>query len=126
MVAADGVVEFPFALPGMANRLEGRDALAAHLQRVGGRVKFDRMSEPLIHQTTDAGVLIIVFEGFGHGVTTGEPYEQRYIAVIRVRDGHIVHIKEYWNPLAILRTLKGHAVVEELAAGAWPATADRA
>lgn len=120
MVAPDGVVEFPFAPPGFSNRLEGRDALAAHLKRVGGRVKFDRMSAPLIHGTDDAEVLIIEFEGFGRGVTTGEPYEQRYICVVRTRGGHIVHIKEYWNPLAVLRTLKGSAAVEALAEGVWP------
>ena len=43
---------------------------------------------------------------------TGEPYDQRYISVIRVRDGHIVHYKDYWNPLALLRTLKGEEVMK--------------
>lgn len=120
MVAPDGVVEFPFAPPGFASRLDGRDALVAHLKRVGGRVKFDRMSEPVIHATNDPEVLIIEFDGFGHGVTTGEPYQQRYICVIRTRGGNIVHIREYWNPLAVLRTLKGSGPVEALAAGVWP------
>ena len=120
MVAPDGVVEFPFAPPGFLDRLEGRDALAAHLKRVGGRVKFDRMSEPLVHTTKDPEVLIIEFDGYGRGVTTDEPYEQRYICVVRTRGGHIVHIREYWNPLAVLRTLKGSAAVEALAAGIWP------
>ena len=120
MVAVDGVVEFPFAPPGFSSRLEGRDALVAHLTAVGGRVEFDNISEPLIHHTTDPEVLILEFEGSGRGVTTGEPYEQRYISVVRLRDGHIKHIKEYWNPLALLRTLKGSAQVEALAAGVWP------
>jgi uncharacterized protein len=122
MVAPDGVVEFVFAPPGMSRRLEGKEALAKHLSRVGGRINFDRMSEPVIHETSDPEVLIIEFEGFGRGVATGEPYEQRYISVIRTRGGHIVHIKEYWDPLAVLSTLKGAAVVEELAGGLWPDT----
>jgi hypothetical protein len=35
--------------------------------------------------------------------------------VIRVRDGHIVHDKDYWNPLALLRTLKGEEVMKAVA-----------
>ena len=120
MVSENGIVEFPFAPPGFAPRLQGREALGAHLARVGGRVEFHRMTDPIIHETADPEVLIIEFDGFGQGVTTGEPYEQRYISVVRTRDGHIVHIREYWNPLAVLRTLKGQATVDAMAEGVWP------
>jgi len=60
-----------------------------------------------VHATRDLEVFILEFEGFGRGVVTNEPFEQHYISDIRVRDGQIVHYKDYWNPLAILRTLKG-------------------
>lgn len=116
MIAVDGVVEFPFAPPGFSERLQGRQAVAAHMERVGPRIRLDGVSEPLVHRTSDPGVLIIEFEGVGQGVTTGEPYRQRYISVMRLRNGHIAHIKEYWNPLAILQTLKGPAAVEAFSA----------
>ena len=58
--------------------------------------------------------MIIEFEGFGESVSTGAPFEQRYISVVRARSGRIVHYTDYWNPIAILRTLRGQEFVESL------------
>ena len=48
-------------------------------------------------------------------MATGEPFEQRYISVIRLRDGYIVHYRDYWNPIAALQTMRGREFVESLA-----------
>jgi hypothetical protein len=58
---------------------------------------------------------MIEFAGHGEGLITKEPHDQRYISVIRVRDGHITHYKDYWNPLALLRPLKGEEVMKAVA-----------
>ncbi len=115
MFAEDGVMEFPYALPS-PRRLEGREALAAHLAYLARLVEFLSVSDVAKHETTDPEVFIVEFASSGRAVATGEPFEQRYISVIRVRDGHIVHYKDYWNPLAILRTMRGREFVESLAA----------
>lgn len=117
MFAEDGVMELPFAPPGLKLRLEGRDAIIAHLQTVTKLIKLDAMSNVITHETSDPDVIIVEFEGSGQGVITGEPYDQHYISVIRVRDGNIVHYKDYWNPIAVLRTLKGEETMALLAVG---------
>ena len=114
MFAEDGVMEFPFALPS-PRRVEGREALAAHLASLAGRIEFLNVSDVVKHETGDPQVCIIEFAGYGRSLTTGEPFEQRYISVIRVSDGHIVHYKDYWNPIAFLRTTRGREFVESLA-----------
>jgi ketosteroid isomerase-like protein len=114
MFAEDGVMEFPYALPS-PRRLEGREALAAHLAYLARLVELLSVSDVVKHETTDPEVFIVEFASSGRAVATGEPFEQRYISVIRVRDGHIVHYKDYWNPLAILRTMRGREFVESLA-----------
>jgi ketosteroid isomerase-like protein len=114
MFAQDGVMEFPYALPS-PRRLEGREALAAHLAYLARLVELLSVSDVAKHKTTDPEVFIVEFASSGRAVATGEPFEQRYISVIRVRDGHIVHYKDYWNPLAILRTMRGREFVESLA-----------
>jgi ketosteroid isomerase-like protein len=114
MFAQDGVMEFPYALPS-PRRLEGREALAAHLAYLARLVELLSVSDVVKHETTDPEVFIVEFASSGRAVATGEPFEQRYISVIRVRDGHIVHYKDYWNPLAILRTMRGREFVESLA-----------
>ncbi len=105
--AADGVLELPFAPPGFKPLLEGRDAIAAHFQMATKLIKLDAMSQVVAHGTSDPEIVIVEFAGFGQGVTTGEPYDQRYVSVIRTRDGNIVHYKDCWNPIAVLRTIKG-------------------
>jgi ketosteroid isomerase-like protein len=114
MFAEDGVMEFPYALPS-PRRLEGREALAAHLAYLARLVELLSVSDVVKHETADPEVFIVEFASSGRAVATGEPFEQRYISVIRVRDGHIVHYKDYWNPLAILRTMRGREFVESLA-----------
>jgi ketosteroid isomerase-like protein len=37
--------------------------------------------------------------------------------VIRVCDGQISRYQDYWNPIAVFRTLRGREFVESLAAG---------
>jgi uncharacterized protein len=117
MIAEDGVMEFPYAPPGFAQRFEGREAIAAHLQSLAGLLEFNNVADVVKHETTDPEVVIIEFSGFGRGLVTGEPYEQRYISVIRVRDGQISRYQDYWNPIAVFRTLRGREFVESLAAG---------
>lgn len=117
MLADTAVMEFPYSPPGLATRLDGKAAIARHLASLGDMIAFDRMGEPTIHATTDSDVTIVEVEGFGRGVSTGEPYDQRYISVIRTDAGRIVHYRDYWNPLVVLRALRGSAVVDALADG---------
>lgn len=117
MMAEHAVMEFPYAPPGLPVRLDGRHAVARHLERAAGLVAFDRMGEPTVHPSTDPDVVVIEFDGFGHGVATGEPYDQRYISVIRTENGQIVHYRDYWNPIIVLRATRGAAFVDALVGG---------
>jgi ketosteroid isomerase-like protein len=114
MFAEDGVMEFPYALPS-PRRLVGREALVAQLAYLARSIELLSVSDVVKHETGDPEVSIVEFASSGRSVATGEPFEQRYISVIRVRDGHIVHYRDYWNPLAILRTTRGREFVESLA-----------
>jgi ketosteroid isomerase-like protein len=113
MFADDGVMEFPYAIPS-ERRIEGRGAIASHLETNAAKIEFRDVADIRAHETGDPEVVIIEFTGFGHSVATGAPFEQRYVSVIRVRSGRIVHYVDYWNPIAILRTLRGQAFVEAL------------
>ena len=117
MVADDGVMEFPYSPPGFPTRLDGRAAVARHLEGLSNIIAFDRMGEPIVHSTTDPNVVIIEFDGFGRGVATGEPYDQSYVSVVRTKGGRIIHYRDYWNPLVVLRATRGAAVIDALVAG---------
>lgn len=107
MFADDGVMEFPFAPPGLTTRLQGKDALAAHLQSLSGLVALDGMSTPTVHQTVDPAVFVLEFEGSGRAIANGAPYQQTYISVITICDGRIARYRDYWNPLVVIKTMGG-------------------
>jgi len=117
MMADDFVMEFPYARPGMPTRVEGRAAVLAHLAKVGGDVSVDSASNLVVHETRDPEVVILEFDGHGRALKTGEPYEQRYISVIRARGGKMVHFKDYWNPIQGLKAQRGIAAVDAFILG---------
>lgn len=113
MLADDAVMEFPYAPPGIAGRLEGRAAITAHVNGLGHILTIERMTDLVVYPTTRPGVVVLEFGCLGSGVSTGKPYNQTYISVITLRDGHIVHYRDYWNPLVVLGAMEqGEAAPE--------------
>lgn len=107
--------EFPYAPPGGVDRLDGKEALAAYLPGVAGMITIDTLEATAVHPCLDPEVVIIKFVATGQGKATGLPYDQRYISVVRVRDGRIIHYRDYWNPLvALAATGGGDALTMEL------------
>ena len=118
LVADDIVMTFPFAWEGLPSQLNGSGEIAQHLENLSGLISLDEMDEPIVHETTDPEEVIVEVAGRGRGIASGEIYDQRYICVIRTKEGRIVHYKDYWNPLAILRTTHGPAAVDAFLASA--------
>ncbi|RYG80525.1 nuclear transport factor 2 family protein [bacterium] len=114
MLADDAVMEFPYAPAGLPHRLEGRAAIGNYLAALSALLAFDRIAQPIVHRTSDRDVTILEFAGFGRGIPNGEPYEQRYISVIRTLNGRIVQYRDYWDPLAVLTAIKGRSATEAL------------
>lgn len=111
MMADDAVMEFPYAPPGLTQRLEGRAALAEYISGLVNIIKVESMTLSVIHHTTQPGVLILEFEGAASSVQTGNLYNQIYISVITLRDGYIVHYRDYWNPLVVLEAAGGAGAI---------------
>ena len=105
MMAEDGIMEFPFAPPGFPARLEGRDAVAAHLAGLPALLDIESLSEPEVRLARDGETAVLEFDCRGRAVATGRPYDQRYVSVITVRDGRIARYRDYWNPLVLLDAL---------------------
>ena len=114
MLAAEAVMEFPYAPEGLPRRLNGRTAIQAHLGHLSSMIAFNRVGGATVHAGGDPEMVVLEFEGFGRGVSTGAVYEQRYVSLIRLRHGEIVHYPDYWNPLPVLRALRGDAFAETL------------
>jgi ketosteroid isomerase-like protein len=110
--AADGVLELPFAPPGMAKRLVGRDAIRALLApryevaRATGR-RIAGYRSLVVHETRDPDVIIAEFEvdGVPRGAGT-EPTTLAFIQVFRVVDGEIALQRDYFDSYVMAERLR--------------------
>ncbi|MEU7909596.1 nuclear transport factor 2 family protein [Microbispora bryophytorum] len=57
-----------------------------------------------VHETADAEVIISEGETNAVDHATGRPFISRFVLVMRVRDGRIVHLRDYSD---VLRTAAG-------------------
>lgn len=105
LFAPDGVLEFPFAPAGVPARLQGRDALSAHMTHFPDNFDVEFVDLEF-HETTDPGRVVAEFRSVGAAVPTGKPYEQTCISVVYVdNSGLITRYIDYWNPLIAIEAL---------------------
>lgn len=105
LFAPDAVLEFPFAPAGVPKRVEGHDALLAHMSNFPKM--FDVSFVNLVfHETTDPSLVIAEFRSTGTAIPTGKPYAQRCISVVQTDENALItHYLDYWNPLIAIEAL---------------------
>ena len=100
LFAADGVLDFPYAPAGFPGRVRGYEQLRAHI--TGFVEEFEVVFDDVVfHETVDESLVVAELRGHGTSRTTGLPYEQVYVSIVRTKDGLIAHYADYWNPLAL-------------------------
>ena len=100
----DSVIDMPFGpQPGVPLRFEGREGPGGHRTRFASFLPAIRVTGVdliALHETADPEVVIVEYDYHAVAVPTGRPFTNRYIMVVRVRDGLIAYSRDYANPLA--------------------------
>jgi uncharacterized protein len=107
LFAVDGVLAYPFALPGQPAELLGREAIRAFF---GTRSELRQLFamegvEALIRETDDPEVVVTEITHHGWSHVNDAPYRFTALGVIRVRNGEIVRYDDYMDPIAMARLL---------------------
>ena len=105
LFAADGVLAYPFQLPGHPAELRGRDAIRAYFAGRSRDMLVMEGVEALVRETDDPEVVVTEITHHGWSKATSAPYEHKALGVIRVRDGQIVRYDDYMNPIAVAQLL---------------------
>ncbi|WP_034482684.1 nuclear transport factor 2 family protein [Actinomadura oligospora] len=102
LYAEDAVHEFPFSRPGMPSELRGREEIRAFLEAGwrDGPLRYDSYGDVVVRETTDPEVIVVEQFAVGFSNVTGRDFVLPNIVVLTVRDGRIVHFKDYVNVLA--------------------------
>lgn len=107
LFAADGVLRYPFAPPGMPRELEGRDTIREYHGAASDRRSLLEIEgvDMIVRDTDDPEVVVVEIEHHGHSHGTGGPYRFRALGIVRVRDGEIVEYDDYMDPIAMAALL---------------------
>jgi len=107
LFAADGVLEYPFALPGQPQRLAGQEAIRAYFANASAARALFQMDQvtSTVYRTDDPEVVITQIEHAGTSALTGQAYRSRALGIIKVCNGEIVHYQDYMDPIATARLL---------------------
>jgi ketosteroid isomerase-like protein len=96
------VIEMPFAPAALypARTETDRESLRARFRAGAALRRYERLSGVRIHETADPEVVIVEYDLHGRLVAGGEPFTLSFLMVITVRDGLIVHTRDYADPIA--------------------------
>jgi uncharacterized protein len=104
LYAEDAVVDMPLARP-QPRRLEGRETIRRHFETFAhGPLSF-KVSNVVVHQTTDPDVIVAEFDYEGHVSTSGRTFHAANVQVFCVRDGLIAWSRDYHDHAAIAAAL---------------------
>jgi uncharacterized protein len=100
LYSLDAVIEAGFAgPPGMPARLEGREAIREYSRRViASPLRLEEYEVAELYQTQDPEVVIVEMRTTGTVTTTGRSFTAKAIQILRIREGHIVHFRDFPDP----------------------------
>ena len=103
LYAADAVHEFPFTAPGFPPRFEGRDEVRAgyHAAWDASPARVTAIEDVRLHETADPDVIIAEQRVVGTVGADGPSFAVPGVLVLRVRDGRLVHVRDYMDGLAL-------------------------
>ena len=100
LFAPDAVIESSCAgPPGTPVRLEGREAIREYSRRVmASPLRLEDFEVAELHQTQDPELVITEMRTKGTVTTTGRPFTTTSVQILRIREGHIVHSRDFADP----------------------------
>jgi uncharacterized protein len=100
LFAPDAVIESSFAgPPGTPVRLAGREAIREYSRRVmASPLRLEDFEVAKLYQTQDPEVVITEMRAKGTVTATGRSFTTTSVQIIRIREGHIVHSRDFADP----------------------------
>jgi ketosteroid isomerase-like protein len=106
-IAEDALFEFLYDFPGWPRIIRGRADLVDKFAHYGDNISLHASGELVVHRSVDPRVVILEYEVHGKIVSTGTPYDNRFISVITIENEKIVRWRDYMDSLAAWMALSG-------------------
>ena len=97
--AEDAVFESRYYFPGWPVTIRGRANLMASLSGYGKSIQLHSGDGLVVHRCEDGRVVILEYEVHGRVLSSGRPYDNRFISIITIENRKIVHWRDYMDSL---------------------------
>jgi ketosteroid isomerase-like protein len=98
--AEDAIFESRYHFPGWPTMIRGRANLIASFSGYGKTIKLHSCDALVVHRSRDSHVVILEYEVHGTILSSGAPYDNRFISVITIERRKIVHWRDYMDSWA--------------------------
>jgi uncharacterized protein len=99
-IANDALFEFRYNFPGWPLTVRGKTNLIASFSNYGKSIRLHSGDSLVVHRSQDSRVVILEYEVHGTILSTGVPYDNRFISVVTIENRKIVHWRDYMDSLA--------------------------
>lgn len=101
------VIEMPFAPPELypARTETTREELRARFRAGAAVRRYETVRDVRLHETGDPELVVAEYTLAGRLLAGGEPFTLSFAMFLTIRDGHIVHTRDYADPLAGAKAL---------------------
>jgi ketosteroid isomerase-like protein len=98
--AEDALFESRYHFPGWPTTIQGRASLIASLSGYGKTITPHSGDALVVHRCQDNRVVILEYEVHGKILSSGAPYDNRFISVITIENRKIIHWRDCMDSLA--------------------------
>jgi ketosteroid isomerase-like protein len=96
----DTLFESRYQFPGWPVTIRGRANLMASFSGYGKTIKLHSGDALVVHRCQDSRVVILEYDVHGKILSSGAPYNNRFISVITIENRKIIHWRDYMDSLA--------------------------
>ncbi|UZT99198.1 nuclear transport factor 2 family protein [Chryseobacterium fluminis] len=105
LFSEEGVLEFPYGPADFPKLVQGKTELYDYMKNFPKHFKVD-FENLHFYATEDPTLVIAEFTSTGTAISTGKPYNQKYISVVHTNEeGKILKYVDFWNPMVALEAM---------------------
>ena len=109
LLAQDVVFDFIITVPNYPRHIVGRANLIELYRGYGSTLFLDRCYDLRVHPSPSTSSVVLEYSSEGRVVATGQPYSNRYISVVVIKDRKVTAWRDYLDPLRVLAALEGRS-----------------
>lgn len=113
--ADDAVWEMPFAPEPLAKAVPGGALIGHFVDWFFASVPDLAIGSLVVHDTTDPELFVLELQGKATVAQNGKIYANTYCTHMRVRDGKVVLIREYFDPTVVVEAFGVEVIAEGMA-----------